>query len=79
VEEVREGEEFDPLQSNPSFTSEDMPSFLKGDALAKIQSIQELLEKSKSYKLTSSIKTINERYLIMAVSPETILTSPFPD
>jgi hypothetical protein len=50
VEVVAEGEAEATLMTSESFTSHDMPSFLKGDALAKIASIQELLEKSKSRK-----------------------------
>lgn len=34
---------------DPSFLSEDMPSFLRQDAGMKIHTIQELLEKSKPF------------------------------
>lgn len=42
----------DYSQMDPSFTSSDMPSFLRPDNYARIMSISELLEQSKCCDIT---------------------------
>jgi len=57
IEQIYEMEGIDVVtvedggMDNPSFTSEDMPSFLR-DRESKIHTIQELLEKSNPLTLT---------------------------